>query len=193
MGAVLQFRKLLRIAADIDGSADSQFAFLAPHVPVDKDLPLIGKIKSSQMVEVFARPSFKFLFEALFQQPYWLNVFYRKRDDAFLDNAHLIVLAIDALTGAMVSNRSINNDGIRNLYRDLLRAADSGCKTGKALVKGKRKKEYPYWLMMLSLDHFVKSSQYADYSLLEPIVPYHCIRSVYTSMLMPGAEGENLD
>jgi hypothetical protein len=47
--------------------------------------------------------------------------------------------------------------------------------------------------MMLLLDHFVQRSQYADYSLLEPIVPYHYIRSVYTSMLMPGAEGENLE
>jgi hypothetical protein len=192
-GAVLQFRKLLRIAADIDASTDPQFAFLAPDVPVDKDLPLIGKLKSTHMIEVFGRLGFKFLFEALFLQSYWLNVSYRKRDDAFLDNAHLIVLPIDALIGTMISIKPIPEEQIKTMYCELLRAADSGCKTGKALVKGKKKKEYPYWLMMLLLDHFVKRSQYADYSLLEPIVPYHYIRSVYTSMLMPGADGENRD
>jgi hypothetical protein len=93
----------------------------------------------------------------------------------------------------MVSNKPIPDDQIKDLYCELLRAADSGCKAGRTQVKGKKKKEYPYLLMMLLLDHFVQRSQYADYSLLEPIAPYNYIRSVYTSMLMPGAKGENLD
>jgi hypothetical protein len=65
-------------------------------------------------------------------------------------------LSFDVMAGSMLRENS--RYPISNKYKELMVGFHTECRMGQTIVKTKRKEEFPYDLLILLLDHFVKNS-----------------------------------
>lgn len=179
-GAVAKFRALLKDACT-SSVAEDDFKYPCGSVLPHQDTVLASRMDSSKAVTLVMNPNFALVFGTIFAQPFWESVKYQAHDDAFTNNCHLICHAIDALVGIIM--RKTQSFDVVAKYRELLVAASQGIRIGREFSADSKKLKYPYQIMFIVLDHFVKGSVYADYSILEPIVSYHLVRSIYTVVL----------
>ena len=185
IGAILKFRSLLKDAgagiATVSDD-DSEFKYSNHAVPPHEDAVLASRLDSNKVVNLFRNPNFALLFGTIFAEPFWDSLKYYANEDAFTNNCHLICHAIDALVGIVM--RKTQSFDVITKYKELLIAAGQGIRIGSEFANQSKKKiKYPHQIMYLVLDHFVKGSVYADYAILEPIVSYHLIRSIYAATL----------
>jgi hypothetical protein len=90
ISAVLRFRRLLREAAELRDVREPRFAYLSPLSPPQSDVVLTGRLGKTPILAAFNASTYPQFFGALMAHGYWTGLTYRKGDDAFLDNAHLL-------------------------------------------------------------------------------------------------------
>jgi len=174
IGAVIKTRQILREAITSKGAIDPSYKFLTTTSTPEHDLVLMAKLRVNKALCLFESPSFPALFAHLFASNYWSNVSYDMNHNSFKDDCHLMGHSIDAMIAAI----KVNNSQFNHIdhFKSMIMNAAIGIQNG--IVS---KKSFPRLMMFIVLDHFVKSSFYADYSMLEIYIPYQVIRSVYTS------------
>ena len=178
IGALLSFRHLLREAIDYDVSRDSKYSFMAKDLNPTNDLILNSMIKESGLVIVFKDNSNISLISApLFAAPIYDKSKYLPQHDGFDDNSHLIINVFDALIGCILFNDK--KFDYQTKLKQFLLYASIGIKN----IDKKKGNDNNLLQMYLIIDHLVKNSRYLDYSMLEPIVPYQYIRSIYTLII----------
>lgn len=188
--SVLKFRQLIREAigydsTSISGKLDSQYKFMAKDIKSQDDVVLQARISKSKFISVFNKDNFSLLLGGLMYSNYWDHSRYIVQFNAFSDNSHLITLVTDACIGAQLCTAP-NADykdklrlSIRHIYAGIIAGSSSEFK-----AENKRKASASEQLeMFVIIDQFVKNSCYADYSMLEPVVPYQYVRSIYTILL----------
>lgn len=183
-GSLLMFRRLLRDAIDVDSSdlskIDEEYHFMARDLnPVD-DLILQTKINSASFISTFNQVKFPLFFAGLLAAgSYWEHSHYIVEFDAFSDNSHLLSLVTDAISAASINKDK--NAPVEMRLKKLLLMAFAGIQI--ASEERKKGSVNNSLEMFILLDQFVKNSYYANYSMLEQIVPYQFIRSIYTLLL----------
>lgn len=182
IGAILKFRKLLRQSIKFDKDAEPDYQFLAQFNSPQEDECLNLKIKNHALLPLFTNESFAYIFGGLMGSDFWDGIEYDILNDGFHNNSHLLVLTFDALVGATIANKS--DYSYQNKFCNIISQTASGISNGQDhYVQSKKKNPYPATYMYLLLDHIIRSSYYADYSMLEQYVSYQYIRSLYTSTL----------
>jgi len=178
IGSIVQFRHMLHRSVP-EELAIGKFSFLNQKTEMAKDTLLQNRLKGK--VKVFTHPEFPLLFGCLFSHPYWGKIKYNPLHDAFMDNSHLIGGTIDCIVSSL--NVQIPDFDTNRLCHKLLKNAYVGINRGKQNIERTLCEKWPSLVMTLILDHIVKQSQIIDYTLLEPVISYRIIRSIYTIVL----------
>ncbi|KAH0790521.1 nck-associated protein 1-like [Histomonas meleagridis] len=181
IGCILQFRKLIREAINLDPVVYPKYAFMAKDINPDKDIVLQSRIARHSIVKSFSEICFAMYFGALFSTAYWSKVSYIPNEDSLSDNSHLIALTMDAIVGC-ATNMTKSVPYIR-IYNQMLENMQIGIKAGNVFHQKNKKVNYPFLTMYIVLDNFVKNSFYADYAMLETVASYNYIRTIYSLML----------
>jgi len=182
IGAIQKFRNLLKQSIGVSIQNDSNFGFMNPKVNPHEDLLMNSIIGDHPIIGAFQNELFNSFIGALFASPYWLNLNYNAQHDGFLDNSHLIVGFFDIISGSVMS-KNLQFDRQKK-YSDIFTQCYKSIISGEELNRARNKRaKWPKMGMILLLDHMIKNSRYADYSLLEPVISYQIIRSIYTQFL----------
>jgi len=182
IGAIVKFRSLLRNSISIDFSVEPEFSSLKPTILPHQDVLLFSKLKSLSIIKNSQHPHFPALIGSLFSSLYWSTAEYNTLNDAFMDNSHLMCGTIDSIIGVLKVEFPAFD--YRNMITTIMRHSFQFIRKGDSILNTKKKRiRWPQLTLVILLDHFIKNSKYGDYSLLEPIVPYKVIRSIYTNIL----------
>ncbi|KAK8892438.1 Nck-associated protein 1 [Tritrichomonas musculus] len=188
--SVLKFRQLIREAIGYDSSSitaklDPQYKFMAKGITPQYDDVLQTRISSSKFIPVFKNQFFSLLLAGIMNSNYWDRSKYIVQFNAFSDNSHLLTLVSDVCIGAtLLTDKEYDYHSkimglIRHCYAGIIASTSSEFKS-----ENKKKTSASDQLeLFIIIDQFVQNSCYADYSMLEPVVPYQYIRSIYTILL----------
>jgi len=177
---VLQFRKLLRMA--IPNNQDIlDYPYMKRDIAPHHDLVLFGRLANSKIQDTLLNPGWTPVWRSLWGSEAFGDIEYNAEIDAFNDNAHLLPLISDAVYGTLYRRNA--KFPLQTAEEELVKWAFYGIDDGIRKYRDNKKISYPDQLICLVLDHLVKCSYYADYSMLEQFVSYQLIRSIYTSTL----------
>ncbi|OHT13329.1 hypothetical protein TRFO_16532 [Tritrichomonas foetus] len=178
IGAILKFRQLMREAIDYS-EIEGRYKFMAKDINPADDIVLQSRIGKNPIVPIYNNANFPLVFASLLSAPYWEKAHYMVQQDCFNDNSHLITLVTDALTGISLNiNRTFQ---YQPRLKKILVQVNHGIRNTPQTDK--KKSGTDTLEMFLLIDHFVKNSYFINYSLLEPVVSYQYIRSIYTLLL----------
>lgn len=118
---------------------------------------------------------------SLMSSLYWDGMDYNVVHDAITDNSHIIAYVIDAILGDCIESGYILS--AVPFYQELVKRMILGIHKGIETYPPSRKNNYPGLNLMIVVDQLVKNSVYADYSILENIISYQFIRSIYSVKL----------
>jgi hypothetical protein len=115
---------------------------------------------------------------------YWDTFVYDAVNDSVKDNSHLWAKFFDACIGVSIALGLKVTPEL--FYRGLFGQCMQSIRKGKDTFQGRTAKKnigYPGLQLIILVDHMVSESEYADYSYLQPIIPYRFIKGLYTAQL----------
>jgi hypothetical protein len=180
IGAISKYRQLLRDTIPRE-QAVGIYEFLSPDITPETDTILVSRIKGRSVMKTARLEYFPILIGCLFCSPFMESVRYNLEHDAFFHNVHLIALALDNIVGVIVSQDT--SFRVDEFYTSIVQQVYRGILIGKENIKRKTVQHWNTSIFLLILDHFAKTSHYLDYTILEPVLPYKLIRSIYTRVL----------
>lgn len=167
LGSLIMFREHLK-------DSDSE----QPHL----DLCLMKALQNNSFVTEFGEESHKTLLSTIFKSDYWVNVEFSPLHDSFVDNSHLITKALDAIYGAVYAkNQQLTPQRLYSLSISTIASTLRTCvENAPKQKKGKKRTVISKKTMWFFVDHLVRDSCYADYSLSAKVVDYQILRNAYT-------------
>ena len=180
IGAISKYRQLLRSTIPQEEAVD-QYSFLASNVTPETDTILLSRLRGRAVIKIFKAEWFPSLIYSIFCTPHIASIKYNIEQDAFIGNIHLMGLAIDNVIGAIVAQDT--SFRVAEFYTKLVNEIHRGIINGKENVLRKTVEHWNTSIYLLILDHLTKTSFYLDYSILEQVLPYKLIRSIYTRVL----------
>ena len=170
--SLIQAGKILKIRQLFNQAKHPNTPLVDPH----EDAILAMKLKDSTFLQNFDTEKLPNFIISLFSAGFWSDIEYDVGNGAFTNDSHLLPYIFDAIFGV---KKFHDSDFDTKKHCNIMM---------KAMVEGieKIKKVDKKLLMYVLVDFIVKESVYADYSMIDEVLPYQVIRSVYSTILQQG-------
>jgi hypothetical protein len=175
ISAILKLRETFRALAGIENR------------PPHEDEDMLGQMNEAGVNRIIDHPILTTVLGSLMASNYWESFSYDTVHDAMRDNSHIWACLLDCFAGC-ADGGSHNADIPELFYRQLFGRFVLSIRKAKEAFGKKGKSLYPGMSMVILVENIANRSYYADYSELEPFVPYQFIRTLYMERLSKRTE-----